>query len=56
MSEDPYQEEQYSSDVSNHSVSNPMNNVLNSLQNDEKEQSCKPSSSKVEKVYILSVV
>jgi len=52
MSEDPYQEEQYSSDVSNHSVFNPMNNVLSSLQNNKKEQSSKPSSSKVEKVYL----
>jgi len=54
MSDDRYnQEEQYSSDVSEHSVSTPINNS----QNEEKEQlpSNSPSmsnSSKVEQVYI----
>jgi len=54
INEDPYQQEQYSSDVSEHSVSNPTNNALNSSQNDEKEQpptsSSQPNSTKVEKV------
>lgn len=52
------QEEQYSSDVSEHSISTPLSNVLNSSQNDEKEQSpisssSKPNPSKVEKVITL---
>jgi len=58
MSDDRYsQEEQYSSDVSEHSVSTPINNKLNNLQNEEKEKSptnspSKSNSSKVEQVYI----
>lgn len=52
------QEEHYSSDVSEHSISTPLNNVLNSSQNDEKEQlsissSSKPNPSKAEKVITL---
>jgi hypothetical protein len=56
MSEDRYsQEEHYSSDVSENSVSTPINNKLNNLQNEEKEQSptnslSKSNSSKVEQV------
>ncbi|XP_025412627.1 uncharacterized protein LOC112685069 isoform X3 [Sipha flava] len=50
MNEDPYsQEDQYSSDISDHSISTPMNNVLNALHNEEKEQSI-GNSSKAEKV------
>uniref|UniRef100_A0A2S2PDL3 Zinc finger CCCH domain-containing protein 6 n=2 Tax=Schizaphis graminum TaxID=13262 RepID=A0A2S2PDL3_SCHGA len=58
MSEDRYsQEEHYSSDVSEHSVSTPINNKLNNLQNEEKEQSPTNSpsmsnSSKVEQVNL----
>jgi len=56
MIEDHYsQEEHYSSDVSEHSVSTPINNALNNFQNEEKEQSptnslSKSNSSKVEQV------
>jgi len=47
MSEDRYsQEEHYSSDVSEHSISTPINNAFNNLQNEEKEQSPSNSSSK----------
>lgn len=58
MSEDRYsQEEHYSSDVSEHSDSTPINSVLNHLQNEVKEQSptgssSNSNSSKVEQVYI----
>jgi hypothetical protein len=52
MNEDPYsQEDQYSSDISDHSISTPMNNVLNALHNEEKEQSI-GNSSKAEKVIL----
>lgn len=55
------QEEQYSSDVSEHSISTPINNVLNSSQREEEEQSSissssKSNSSKVEKVIIAPFV
>lgn len=54
MNEDIYQEEQYSSDVSEHSISN---NVLSVPPKEEKEKSpisssSKSNSSKVEKVCI----
>jgi len=58
MSDDRYgQEEQYSSDVSEHSVSTPINNKLNNSQNEEKEESptnspSNSNSSKVEQVNI----
>lgn len=62
MNESPYsQDDQYSSDVSDHSVSTSMNNVLNSLQSEEENETPptnsvpKPSSSKVDKVCALNL-
>jgi len=53
MSDDYFsQEEHYSSDFSEHLVSNSINNSLNILQNEEKELSstCSSSKSNVSKV------
>lgn len=63
MNESHYsQDEQYSSDVSDHSVTTQMNNALNSLQSEEEENEMspkrsvsKPSSSKVEKVSMSAI-